>query len=478
MAEVTDHILPSTSPPAGPASRHTVSFEGEDLVIDASDWRHSALLRLQIVGGFLVFILFGLAEQTVGTLIPKFQEHYKIGDVQTGFIFLASVSGYFIMAFLSEHSHAQLGVRGVLVAGMLSMTMAYLVILLNPPFVVLVLSYVFNGIGFGAIDASLGTWMGKLVDHNELLGILHGCYGIGCMISPPLITSLLERKVHPWHWNQYYLVLALVGGVCIVWLAATYRHESPKKYRYMQLQPDYGDVDSDFELSELGPADPERDSRGHDQLDNAPEGPGAAATTAELLRTPRVWFLALILFVYVGDEVAFGAWVVSYLTRVKLFSYENASYLALSFWLGLTVGRIGLGFATTRAFKSAFAANFAYIALSFSGYAIFGMLTLLEVPFLLYVVAFVTGVFVGPIFPTTIVCLIELLPRRFHTGGVGFICAFGGGGAAVLPFIVGIVALTHWGLALFPLIIAAISLLLLAMWLELVRRYMYIPTKL
>lgn len=47
------------------------------------------------------------------------------------------------------------------------------------------------------------------------------------------------------------------------------------------------------------------------------------------------------------------------------------------------------------------------------------------------------GFFLGPLFPAAIVVATKLLPRRLHVSAIGFAAAFGGGGAAVLPFAIG-----------------------------------------
>lgn len=445
-------------------------FEDEVIVFRSNDWRKNRLLRFQILGGYLVFILFGLAEQTVGTLIPKFQVHYKINDIQTSFIFLASITGYFIMAFISAKSHSVLGVRGVLVMGISSMTCAFLIISMYPPYFILVLSYIFNGIGFGSIDASLGSWMGSLVDSNEILGVLHGCYGLGSMISPPLITYLIDKRENSWPWPWYYLFLASIGSFCILWISITYRQETPKKYKYESILKNEKNEELDEEI-ELSDRSTSAGTSASADTSTSRLTDDDNASMKELLRSPEVWFLAITLFVYVGNEVAFGQWVVSYLTRIKMMTYKSSSYLASSFWSGLTLGRIILGFATSRLFPNELSANFTYFAISFIGFFAFYIFTLTEWHWILFPVAFFTGVFVGPIFPTTIVCGIKILPSKFHTGGIGFICAFGGGGGATIPFIMGVIADSKLGLELFPVLIATIASISLVLWLILMKKY-------
>ena len=79
------------------------------------------------------------------------------------------------------------------------------------------------------------------------------------------------------------------------------------------------------------------------------------------------WYghFALILFIYVGGEAAFAAWLVTFLLRIKNLDYKTASYMATTFWSGVTIGRIGLGFVTAHFFSSELWANLIYILVSF-----------------------------------------------------------------------------------------------------------------
>ena len=62
----------------------------------------------------------------------------------------------------------------------------------------------------------------------------------------------------------------------------------------------------------------------------------------------------------------------------------------------------------------------------------------------------VTGIAIGPIFPTTIVSLVNILPAKYQTSGIGFICAFGGGGGAGIPFLIGLLESSEVGLRTYP----------------------------
>ncbi|KAG2735396.1 hypothetical protein G9P44_001610 [Scheffersomyces stipitis] len=475
----------SSSPPFPQVShfnkseKYTIVFEDELLHIDSSNWRTSTLLKVQIFSAYCVFILFGLAEQTIGSIIPILQKDYSINDLQVSLIFISSITGYFTMALINDYTHKALGIKGVVVLGSTSMTLGYLIISTRPPFFIFALCYVMSGIGFGSLDAGLNGWMGNLIDSNQLLGILHGCYGIGCMISPPLITYLLEKHTNPWMWNHYYIVLSVVGCCCVVSLILTFKNETPKKYKFMgqlkneahkkkskaPINDEEIELDSLTKTQDVDISDEELTASDSEQEDNT-------ASLLVALKSPLVWAFATILFIYVGGEVAFGAWLMTFLIRIKKFPYKLSSWMATSFWMGLTVGRIALGFVTAYYFKTELMANFVYIILSTLGYFVFWLFAATNWVVLLFLVVFLTGMAVGPIFPTTIITAITILPSKYHASGIGFVCAFGGGGAAGVPFLIGLVAQSsEVGLRIFPLIVFVIFLILVAMWAVIVRRF-------
>lgn len=445
------------------AQKYTVQFKGKNVFIDSLDWRESKLLKVQVLVSFVTFALFGLADQTVGTIIPRLQEDYKINDFQTSFIFLASTTGYFILALVCQYLQQHFGVRGVEVAGVACIAMASFIISVRPPFAIFVMSFLLNGIGPGFLDASINAWAGAIVDSNQILGIIHGCYGIGCMISPPLVTMLMEKKHNPWLWNNYYVVLGIISVATLLCFIVSFRHETASKFRFNVILKDMKRKIADkAENAETGSMD---DSTGYS--DDETE-----TTFVDALKSKLVWVFAICLFIYVGGEVAFGAWLVTFLIRIKKLSYEYSSWMATSFWLGLTVGRCVLGFVTAHFFQSELTANFSYIGLSMVGFAVFCLMALTSLNWILFPIVFITGLFVGPIFPTTIVASIEILPSRFHAASVGFICAFGGGGAAALPFLVGVVAhRSELGMKLQPFIVLALYVLLFVIWAAICRKY-------
>lgn len=74
------------------------------------------------------------------------------------------------------------------------------------------------------------------------------------------------------------------------------------------------------------------------------------------------------------------------------------------------------------------------------------------------------GFFLGPLFPSAILVTSKLLPRHQHVVVIGFAAAFGGCGAAILPFVTGILAQAAGVQVLQPIILALLATMLV-IWL-------------
>lgn len=96
------------------------------------------------------------------------------------------------------------------------------------------------------------------------------------------------------------------------------------------------------------------------------------------------------------------------------------------FWLGITIGRVTLGFVTARVGERLAIAI--YLVVSMGLQLVFWLVPQFIVSAI--AVSFI-GYFIGPLFPGAIAIAAKLLPKHLHTASIGFSSALGGGGAAV-----------------------------------------------
>jgi len=85
------------------------------------------------------------------------------------------------------------------------------------------------GVGNGLLDAAWNAWIGTMDHPNQILGLLHGCYGLGGTIAPIVATSMITKGNLKW-WNFYYLMAGLVTLELIVG-TMSFWSETGEKYR-------------------------------------------------------------------------------------------------------------------------------------------------------------------------------------------------------------------------------------------------------
>jgi fucose permease len=88
---------------------------------------------------------------------------------------------------------------------------AYIINSLHPPYPVLVVSFIFAGFGNGLADSAWNAWVGNLANANEVLGFLHGFYGLGATLSPLIATSMITKA--NLHWYTFYYIMVRRGFV-------------------------------------------------------------------------------------------------------------------------------------------------------------------------------------------------------------------------------------------------------------------------
>lgn len=120
-------------------------------------------------------------------------------------MFLSPLGGYVGAALLNNWIHVRFGQRGVAFVGPFCHLCAYIGIALHPPYPVLVVVFILAGFGNGIEDAAWNAWAGNMANANEVLGFLHGFYGLGAVLSPLAATSLIVKS--GWMWYQFYYIM-------------------------------------------------------------------------------------------------------------------------------------------------------------------------------------------------------------------------------------------------------------------------------
>jgi fucose permease len=416
---------------------------------------------------FYSFVILGANDGAYGALIPYLETWYHVDYTIVSLIFLSPVVGYMSSALLNNHVHVVYGQRGVACIMSVSHVIAYTAICLHPPYPVLVVVFIVAGFGNGMGDSGWNAWIGDMANANEVLGFLHGFYGLGAAMSPLVATTLITQA--GWRWYEFYYFMVGAAVIEVAVLVGCFWGATGEVYRAQHPQEPGEDDASDTTT----PPEPELTSqatsprgllskinpfgkRSHDT------SPRRNKNKTLIAVKNRVTILSsLFLLAYVGVEVSLGGWTTTFMLRVRHGSAFGSGLTSTGFWLGIMVGRLVLGFVTGRLFQSEKHAVATYLGCSVVLELLFWLIPNFDSSAVM--VGFL-GFFLGPMFPAAVVALTKLLPKDLHVAAVGFAAAFGSSGACILPFVAGAIANAAGVKALQPVILAAV-VLCLGVWL-------------
>lgn len=374
-------------------------------------WNESRSNIFKTLSTFVGFLVMGANDAVYGAIIPYLQPYYGISYTVVSLVFLSPMVGYVSAAALNNTLHKTVGQRGVAIVGPGAHLLAYIIISVHPPYPALVCVFVLAGFGNGVLDAAWNAWLGNLANPNEILGFLHGFYGVGATIAPTIATTMITQR--GWGWYTFYYIM--IGGALVELLTATsaFWQESGARFR--------ATISAE----------------------------AASGATRAALKTRVAWVSAVFLLCYVGIEVSLGGWIVNFMIEIRKGQEFESGLVATGFWLGITMGRVILGFVTPRIGEHVSIVLYLLLASAMQ-------ITLWLVPsFAISSVAVaLVGFLLGPLFPAVVVATTKLLPAHLHVATIGFAAAFGGSGACVLPFGVGAVAQATGLWSLQPIILA------------------------
>ncbi len=130
--------------------------------------------------------------------LVKLEGYYHVSYTVISLVFTAPFVGYLLAALSNNLVHHHLGQRGVAIISPLGKLVGYILLAAHPPFSFVPVVMFFPGFGNGLEDSGWNAWISNMENANELLGFLHGAYGIGAMIGPLLGTVMVTKGNLPW----------------------------------------------------------------------------------------------------------------------------------------------------------------------------------------------------------------------------------------------------------------------------------------
>ena len=380
-----------------------------------------------IVLAYIAFISLGMPDGLFGVAWPSIREDFSLRLDSVGAFFFAGTTGYMLSSFFSGKIIKRLGVGGTLAASCALTASALLGYTLVPSWWMMVSLAIASGLGAGAIDAGLNTYVASQFGEG-LMQWLHASSGFGVTLGPIIMTTGLNV------FNSWRLGYQVVGAAQLL-LAASFL----LTIRMWQN----GGV----------PHAPEQERHLMDY--HTPFG--------ETLRQPVVLLNLLMFFLYTGAEFSFGSWTYSLLTLSRNVPVEVAGLWAGSYWATFTIGRVMAGLLTRR-FGMANLLKAGFFA------ALGGSLLLWWNPFpqASIVAVSIIGFALAPIFPGLVSGTSARVGEHHAANTIGMQIAAAGFGGAVVPSLAGVLA-QNISLEAIPVYLVGVFSLLIVLYLGTLR---------
>ena len=260
-----------------------------------------------VILAYVAFIALGMPDGLLGVAWPSIRTSFSIPLDAIGMLLTAAVAGYMTSSFLSGPLIARLGVGRILAASCAMTGVALIGYTLVPFWWMMVLLGILAGLGAGAIDAGLNTYVAANFGEG-MMQWLHACYGIGVTLGPIIMTIALTTQ------DSWQLGYRVVGGFQLALAACFVVTLSMWNQKDFSAGSDEPKLLTDYKT---------------------PMG--------ETLRQPKVWLSASLFFLYCGAEVSFGTWTYSLLIESRGITPAVAGLWAGSYWATFTIGRIVAG---------------------------------------------------------------------------------------------------------------------------------------
>lgn len=352
-----------------------------------------------ILLAYAAFIALGMPDGLLGIAWPSVRADFSVPLDALGMLLFASVAGYMTSSFLSGVLIARLGVGNLLAISCALTGSALVGYTLVPEWWLMVLLGVVAGLGAGAIDAGLNTYVAAHFGEG-LMQWLHASYGIGVTIGPIIMTLALTNLDS---WRVGYLI---VGGFQFLMAFA------------FTLTLSWWNSPED-------PAESQREKRLTEYK----------TPLSQTIRRPQVWLSALLFFLYVGAEVSLGAWAYTLLTESRDVPVRLAGFWAGSYWAMFTVGRILAGLYARRLGIHLLAQGGMVLAL-------LGAVLLWwnPAPFANLLAVGLIGLAIAPVFPAMMSGTRQRVGARYAANTIGIQMAATGLGGATIASLVGVLA--------------------------------------
>ncbi len=377
---------------------------------------------------YIAFISLGLPDGLLGVAWPDMRSSFGLPLDALGVLLVSFTGGYLTSSFFNGVLIKRFGVAFVLAASCFATGLALVGYTLTPVWWLLPLLAVLAGLGAGAIDAGLNTYVEANFGEN-LMQWLHASFGIGVTLGPIIMSTGLKLTGT---WRTGYIVVGAAQILLALVFILTISMWKVSETEQEKIQKNVENGMADSKLSS--------------QVD-----------LIQTLKKIPVWMSVGLFFIYVGIELSLGHWSYTLLTESRGISSELAGLWVGGYWGSFTIGRILAGFMSFRISSKRLIESGALLGLTGSL-----LIFLNKGQWVSLLGLILAGIAIAPIFPALVSDTSFRVGKKHTANTIGLQIAGAGVGGALLPGLAGILA-RNISLEIVPAFIVILFLLFLVL---------------
>ncbi len=358
---------------------------------------------------YLMFMMFAMTTDSVGVIIPQIIREFRLSMAQASSFQYVTMLGIAIAGLLLGFLADRIGRKRSIVLGLVLFTLNSYLFVIGDRFAIFIALLFFSGCAIGIFKtgalALIGDICTSTAQHTSTMNMVEGFFGVGSIIGPAIVIRLVAAGVS-WEW-LYVIVATVCASLVVIALLVKYPSTRP---------------------TESEPVDLVR--------------------TMKMLKDPYVVGFSAAAFFYVATECAIYVWMPTLLAKYHGSATLLAAYALSVFFILRAAGRFLGGWLIARVpWAGALALLSLCIFLCFLG-SVYGGINVA-----VYLLP-ASGLFMSVIYPTVNSKGISCFEKSEHGAVAGVILFFTCAGAAVGPFLMGLIS-DHFGTPRYGFLLAA-----------------------
>jgi fucose permease len=249
---------------------------------------------------FLMFAMFAMTTDSVGTVIPEVIREFQLGLTAAGSFHYATMSGIGISAIALGFLADRIGRKMTILIGLMLFGLSSALFAAGHSLLFFVVLLFISGLGIGIFKAGALALIGDLSkstrEHARTMNLIEGFFGVGAIVGPAVVAYMLHTGAS---WKWVYLIAAIMCGVLLLGSTAA-KFPKPVIIRTDPVSP---------------------------------------VEALRMSRDPAALFFGAALMLYVGAEAAIYVWAPTYLAGYEGSWVWLAAYVVSIFFVLRAVGR-------------------------------------------------------------------------------------------------------------------------------------------